>query len=33
MKGRSMRSHAAQLVFAGRTTLAEAIRVSSEVED
>jgi len=33
MAGRSMRHHAAQLVFAGRTTLAEAIRVSSELED
>jgi MSHA biogenesis protein MshE len=33
MAGRSMRYHAAQLVFAGRTTLAEAIRVSSELED
>jgi MSHA biogenesis protein MshE len=33
MAGRSMRHHAAQLAFAGRTTLAEAIRVSSELED
>jgi MSHA biogenesis protein MshE len=33
MAGRSMRHHATQLVFAGRTTLAEAIRVSSELED
>ncbi len=33
MAGRSMRHHAAQLVFAGRTTLVEAIRVSSELED
>ena len=33
MEGRSMRHHAAQLAFAGRTTLAEAIRVSSELED
>ena len=33
MAGRSMRHHAAQLVFTGRTTLAEAIRVSSELED
>jgi MSHA biogenesis protein MshE len=33
MAGRSMRHHAAQLVFAGRTTLAEAVRVSSELED
>ena len=33
MAGRSMRHHAAQLVLAGRTTLAEAIRVSSELED
>ncbi len=33
MAGRSMRHHAAQLASAGRTTLAEAIRVSSELED
>ena len=33
MAGRSMRHHAAQLAFAGRTTLAEAIRVGSELED
>jgi len=33
MAGKSMRHHAAQLAFAGRTTLAEAIRVSSELED
>jgi MSHA biogenesis protein MshE len=33
MAGRSMRHHAAQLAYAGRTTLAEAIRVSSELED
>src|ERR1035437_4371527 len=33
MAARSMRHHAAQLVLAGRTTLAEAIRVSSELED
>ena len=33
MAGRSMRHHAAQLAFTGRTTLAEAIRVSSELED
>jgi MSHA biogenesis protein MshE len=33
MAGRSMRNHAAQLAFTGRTTLAEAIRVSSELED
>ena len=33
MAGRSMRHHAAQLALAGRTTLAEAIRVSSELED
>ncbi len=33
MAGRSMRHHATQLAFAGRTTLAEAIRVSSELED
>ena len=33
MAGRSMRHHAAQLAFAGKTTLAEAIRVSSELED
>ena len=33
MAGRSMRHHAGQLVLAGRTTLAEAIRVSSELED
>ena len=33
MAGRSMRHHAAQLAFAGRTTLAEAIRISSELED
>ena len=33
MAGKSMRHHAAQLAFAGRTTLAEAIRVGSELED
>jgi len=33
MAGRSLRHHAAQLALAGRTTLAEAIRVSSEFED
>ncbi|MHB8668485.1 MAG: GspE/PulE family protein [Burkholderiales bacterium] len=33
MAGRSMRHHAAQLALSGRTTLAEAIRVSSELED
>jgi hypothetical protein len=33
MVGRSMRHQAAQLALAGRTTLAEAIRVSSELED
>ena len=33
MAGRSMRHHAGQLVLAGRTTLAEAIRISSELED
>jgi len=33
MAGRSMRHHAGQLALAGRTTLAEAIRVSSELED
>ena len=33
MAGTSMRHHAGQLVFAGKTTLAEAIRVSSELED
>jgi MSHA biogenesis protein MshE len=33
MAGRSMRHHAAQLAFAGRTTVAEAIRVGSELED
>jgi MSHA biogenesis protein MshE len=33
MAGRSMRHHAAQLVLAGRTTLSEAIRISSELED
>ena len=33
MAGKSMRHHAGQLVLAGRTTLAEAIRVSSELED
>ncbi|HEY5292723.1 MAG TPA: GspE/PulE family protein [Burkholderiales bacterium] len=33
MAGRSMRHHVTQLAFAGRTTLAEAIRVSSELED
>ena len=33
MAGRSMRHHATQLAFEGRTTLAEAIRVSSELED
>ncbi|MBE0612327.1 MAG: Flp pilus assembly complex ATPase component TadA [Burkholderiales bacterium] len=33
MAGRSMRHHAGQLVLAGKTTLAEAIRVSSELED
>jgi MSHA biogenesis protein MshE len=33
MAGRSMRDHAAQLAFSGRTTLSEAIRASSELED
>jgi MSHA biogenesis protein MshE len=33
MEGRSMRHHAAQLALAGRTTVSEAIRVSSELED
>jgi MSHA biogenesis protein MshE len=33
MAGHSMRHHAGQLVLAGRTTLAEAIRISSELED
>jgi MSHA biogenesis protein MshE len=33
MAGRSMRHHAAQLALAGKTTLSEAIRVSSEFED
>jgi MSHA biogenesis protein MshE len=33
MAGKSMRHHAGQLVLAGRTTLAEAIRISSELED
>lgn len=33
MAGRSMRHHAAQLALAGRTTVSEAIRVSSELED
>jgi MSHA biogenesis protein MshE len=33
MTGRSMRHHAGQLALAGRTTLSEAIRVSSELED
>lgn len=33
MAGRSMRHHAAQLVLCGRTTVSEAIRVSSELED
>ncbi len=33
MAGKSMRYHAGQLVLAGRTTLAEAIRISSELED
>ena len=33
MAGRSMRHHAGQLVLAGRTTLSEAIRISSELED
>ena len=33
MAGRSMRHHAAQLVLSGRTTLSEAIRISSELED
>jgi MSHA biogenesis protein MshE len=33
MAGRSMRHHAGQLVLAGKTTLAEAIRISSELED
>lgn len=33
MAGRSMRHHAVQLVLAGKTTLAEAIRVGSELED
>ena len=33
MAGKSMRRHAGQLALAGRTTLAEAVRVSSELED
>jgi MSHA biogenesis protein MshE len=33
MAGRSMRHHAVQLVLAGRTTVSEAIRISSELED
>jgi MSHA biogenesis protein MshE len=33
MAGRSMRHHAGQLVLAGRTTLSEAVRISSELED
>jgi MSHA biogenesis protein MshE len=33
MAGRSMRHHAAQMVLAGKTTVSEAIRVSSELED
>jgi len=33
MAGKSMRHHAGQLVLSGRTTLAEAIRISSELED
>ena len=33
MAGKSMRHHSGQLVLAGRTTLAEAIRISSELED
>jgi MSHA biogenesis protein MshE len=33
MAGRSMRHHAVQLVLAGKTTVSEAIRISSELED
>ncbi len=33
MAGRSMRHHAAQLALAGRTTVSEAVRVSSELDD
>ena len=33
MAGRSMRHHAAQLALTGRTTVSEAVRVSSELED
>jgi MSHA biogenesis protein MshE len=33
MVGKSMRHHVVQLVLAGRTTAAEAIRISSELED
>ena len=33
MAGRSMRHHAAQLALAGRTTVAEALRISFESED
>jgi len=33
MAGRSMRHHAAQLALAGKTTVAEAIRISFEAED
>jgi len=33
MAGRSMRHHAGQLALSGRTTVSEAIRVSSELED
>ncbi len=33
MAGRSMRHHAGQLVLVGRTTLSEAVRISSELED
>ncbi len=33
MAGKSMRHHAAQLALSGKTTVSEAIRVSSELED
>jgi MSHA biogenesis protein MshE len=33
MKGRTMRSHAVHLAMAGKTTVADAIRVSSQIED
>ncbi len=33
MAGKSMRHHAAQLALAGKTTVAEAIRISFELED